>query len=100
MHDCSLQGTNTVKGLVLKSQSNSNVSFKADSFRKMKKLRLLQLDHVDLTGDYVHLSQKLRWLHWQGFTGDCIPDEFYQKKLVVFDLKHSNVKQFRSETKV
>ncbi|GAU50613.1 hypothetical protein TSUD_351900 [Trifolium subterraneum] len=92
-------GTKTVKGLVWKSQSNNNVSFKADSFREMKKLRLLQLDDVDLTGDYVHLSQELRWLRWQGFTRDCIPNEFYQKNLVVFELTRSNVKQFWSETK-
>ncbi|MCH79812.1 TMV resistance protein N, partial [Trifolium medium] len=93
-------GTKTVKGLVFKSQSNSNVSFKADSFKEMKNLKLLQLGHVDLTGGYVHLSQKLRWLHWQGFTGNFIPDEFYQENLVVFELKHSNIKQVRSETKL
>ncbi|CAJ2634990.1 unnamed protein product [Trifolium pratense] len=93
-------GTDSVEGLVLKSQSNMNVSFKADSFMEMKKLRLLQLNHVDLTGDYVHLSQKLRWLHWQGFTDDCIPDSFYQKNLVVFELKHSNIKQLWNETKL
>ncbi|MCH83813.1 TMV resistance protein N-like, partial [Trifolium medium] len=93
-------GTKTVEGLIWKSQSNNNVFFKADSFRKMKKLRLLQLDHVDLTGDYVHLSQKLRWLHWKGFTGDRIPDEFYQKNLVVFELEHNNIEQVWNETKV
>lgn len=65
-----------MEGLVLKSQSTENVSFNADSFKKMNNLRLLQLDHVDLTGD------------------------FYQENLVVFELKHSNIKLVWNETKV
>jgi hypothetical protein len=66
----------------------------------MKNLRLLQLDHVDLTGDYVHLSQELRWLCWPGFKDDCIPDNFCQLKLVAFELEHSNIKHVWNETKV
>jgi len=95
-----MQGTETVKGLVLKSQSACKVYFNAESFKKMKNLRLLQLDHVGLVGDYGHLSHELRWLHWQGFTLDYIPDDFYQGNLVVFELKYSNIKQVWNQTKV
>ncbi|CAJ2635007.1 unnamed protein product [Trifolium pratense] len=93
-------GTETVKGLVLKSQGTGRVSFNTNSFKEMKKLRLLQLDRVDLTGDYGNLSKELKWVHWQGFTCNFIPDDFHQENLVVFELKHSNIKQVWNETKV
>ncbi|CAL5195432.1 unnamed protein product [Lathyrus oleraceus] len=93
-------GTKTVEGLVLNSQSTGNLCFKTDTFKEMKNLRLLKLHHVDLIGDFGHLSQELRWLHWQGFTGECIPGDFYMGNLVVFDLKHSNIKQVWNETKL
>lgn len=94
------QGTETVEGLVLKLQRTSTVSFSTDCFKEMKKLRLLQLDRVDLTGDYGYLSKELRWMHWNGFTFNYIPDNFYQGNLVVIDLKHNNFKQVWNETKV
>jgi hypothetical protein len=66
----------------------------------MKKLKLLQLDHAILTGDYHHLSKELRWIHWQGFTFNYIPDEFYQGNLVVIVIKYSSINQVWKETKV
>nr|WIL60040.1 nodulation protein [Melilotus officinalis] len=92
-------GTKTVEGLVLTSQSTNSVDINT-TFKEMKNLRLLQLDRVGLTGDFKSLSQELRWLHWQGFTRECIPDEFYLGKLVVFELEHSNIKQVWKETKL
>ncbi|RHN38975.1 putative TIR domain, P-loop containing nucleoside triphosphate hydrolase [Medicago truncatula] len=93
-------GTETVEGLVLKSQRTGRVCFSTNSFKKMNQLRLLQLDCVDLTGDYGNLSKELRWVHWQGFTFNCIPDDFHQGNLVVFELKHSNIKQVWNKTKL
>ncbi|XP_068477437.1 disease resistance protein RUN1-like isoform X2 [Phaseolus vulgaris] len=45
-------GTEAIQGLSLKLHSTSRDCFKAHAFREMKGLRLLQLDHVQLTGDY------------------------------------------------
>ncbi|XP_058743464.1 disease resistance protein RUN1-like [Vicia villosa] len=93
-------GTETVEGLVLKLQRTSRVSFNANSFKEMKNMRLLQLDCVDLAGDYGCLSKELRWVCWQEFTMNYIPDDFYLGNLVVIDLKHSNIKQVWNETKL
>ncbi|CAJ2634978.1 unnamed protein product [Trifolium pratense] len=93
-------GTETVEGLVLKSQSTINVCIKTETFKEMKNLRLLRLDHVYLTGAFEYLSKELRWFHWQGFTCEYIPDDFYLGNLVVFELKHSNIKQVWNETKL
>ncbi|KAJ1427903.1 Leucine-rich repeat domain superfamily [Sesbania bispinosa] len=64
----------------------------------MKKLRLLQLDRVDLTGDYGYLSKVLRWVNWQRSTFRYIPDDFDLGHLLVLDLKYSNIKQLWKET--
>lgn len=81
-------------------QRANRVVLSTDSFKEMKKLRLLQLDHAVLIGDYRYLSKELRWIHWQGFTFNYIPDDFYQGNLVVIDVKYSSMKQVWSETKV
>ncbi|XP_057451804.1 uncharacterized protein LOC130743576 [Lotus japonicus] len=93
-------GTETIEGLVLKLQKTGRVCFSANAFKEMRKLRLLQLDCVDLSGDYGHLSQELRWVYWQGFTLKYIPDDLYQGNLVVIDLKYSSIKQVWKETKL
>ncbi|XP_058743672.1 uncharacterized protein LOC131616376 [Vicia villosa] len=93
-------GTEVIEGLVLKSESTMRVRFNTNSFKKMKKLRLLQLDGVDLNGNYGNLSKELRWLHWRGFTLNYIPDEFYQGNLVVIDLKYSNIEKVWNKTQV
>ena len=76
----------------MKLQRTNGVCFTANAFLEMKRMRLLHLDHVQLTGDYGYLSQDLRWINWQGFPLKFMPDNFYQKNIVAFDLKHSNLK--------
>ncbi|KAI5422994.1 hypothetical protein KIW84_046128 [Lathyrus oleraceus] len=93
-------GTESVEGLVLKLQRSTKFCFNTNSFKGMKKLRLLELDHVDLNGDYGSLSNDLRWVHWQGFTFNYIPDDFNQENLIVIDLKYSNIEHVWNETKL
>lgn len=95
-----MQGTETVEGLILNLQRTGRVSFSTNVFQDMKKLRLLQLDRVDLTGDLGYLSKQLSWVNWQRSTFRFIPDDFDQRNLNVFELKYSNVKQVWKEAKV
>ncbi|CAJ2635041.1 unnamed protein product [Trifolium pratense] len=92
-------GTETVEALILNMQRTGRVSFSTNVFQDMKKLRLLQLDRVDLTGDFGHLSKNLRWVNWQRSTFNSVPIDFDQENLVAFELKHSNVKQVWKEAK-
>ncbi|GAU30758.1 hypothetical protein TSUD_354830 [Trifolium subterraneum] len=93
-------GTNTVEGLILNLQRTGRVNISTNAFQEMNKLRLLQLDRVDLIGDFGVLSNQLRWVNWQRFSFKCIPDDFYQENLVVFELKYSNVRQVWKETRI
>ncbi|KAI9081640.1 hypothetical protein K1719_036376 [Acacia pycnantha] len=86
-------GTKAIEGISLKVQgTHRECLINSDTFKEMKKLRLLQLDHVNLKGDHKHLSKKLRWLCWQGFPLKYTPNNFYQKELVAIDFKYSNLR--------
>ncbi|XP_028791384.1 TMV resistance protein N-like [Neltuma alba] len=53
-------GTKAIEGISLKVPKTHRDPIDSKAFKKMKKLRLLQLDYVNLKGDYKHLSKKLR----------------------------------------
>ncbi|XP_004301478.1 PREDICTED: TMV resistance protein N-like [Fragaria vesca subsp. vesca] len=76
-------------------------SFSTEAFIKMKRLRLLRLNHVSLTGDYKYLSKKkLIWLCWHGFPLVVIPREFDLRSLVVIDLRYSKLTDFWGDPQV
>ncbi|KAK7350576.1 hypothetical protein VNO77_09350 [Canavalia gladiata] len=85
------KGTENVKGLALKLPRASIVCYKTNTFQKMTRLRLLQLDQLQLIGDYGYLSKHLRWVNWQGFPLEYIPNNFYMGNLVAFVFKNSNL---------
>ncbi|KAL2330854.1 hypothetical protein Fmac_018435 [Flemingia macrophylla] len=85
-------GTEAIQGLSLKLPFTSIDCFGAYAFGEMKGLRLLQLDHVQLSGKYKYLSKKLRWVCWQGFLLKFIPNDFDLKGVIAIELKHSNLR--------
>ncbi|CAJ2665816.1 unnamed protein product [Trifolium pratense] len=85
-------GTKAIKGLTLKLPRANAKCFSSEAFKKMTKLRLLQLAGVKLDGDFKYLSRNLRWLSWNGFPLRYIPANFYREKLVSIELVNSNVK--------
>ncbi|XP_028765379.1 TMV resistance protein N-like [Neltuma alba] len=86
-------GTEAIKGISLKApETHRERVIDSEAFKEMKKLRLLQLDYVNLKGDYQHLSKELRWLCWHRFPLKCIPKNFYQQNLVAIDFKYSSLK--------
>ncbi|GMY08998.1 disease resistance protein RUN1-like isoform X2 [Fagus crenata] len=94
------EGTKAVEGLTLKSPRLSRENFNAKAFKKMRRLRLLQLDYVQLTGDYEYLSKELKWLRWHGFPLVFMPDNFYPRKLVAIDLRYSNLREVWKDPKL
>ncbi|KAG2380973.1 TMV resistance protein [Vigna angularis] len=88
-------GTEAIEGLSLNSDF-----VKACAFEKMKRLRFLQLDHVQVNGDYGYLSKQLRWIYWRGFPLNYIPNNFYLKEAIVIDFQHSNLRLMWNEPQV
>ncbi|XP_022642231.1 TMV resistance protein N isoform X2 [Vigna radiata var. radiata] len=84
-------GTEAIQGLSLELHSTSRDCFKTHAFKEMKKLRLLRLDHVQVVGDYGHISKELRWICWKGFPSKYIPNNFYMGNVIAIDLRHSHL---------
>ncbi|KAI9085171.1 hypothetical protein K1719_032882 [Acacia pycnantha] len=96
-------GTESVQGLALNRPQDDKVSLPRDdkvsfptkSFKKMKELRLLCLSNVELDGDYKYISRDLKWLCWHKFPSKYFPTNFFQKKLVILELKYSSLRGWR-----
>ncbi|XP_065874795.1 disease resistance protein RPP2A-like [Euphorbia lathyris] len=86
-------GTTAVEGLVL-NEPGLKHTWMTKSFKKMKMLRLLQLNYVGLKGSYDHISTKLRWLCWREFPSEYMPSDLSLKNLIALDMRHSSLKQF------
>ncbi|XP_028762384.1 TMV resistance protein N-like [Neltuma alba] len=84
-------GTTAIKGLSLNMPRNNSIPLSTKAFKKMKRLRLLNFDNVQLDGDYGHLSKELRWLCWRRFLLKSWPADFNLEKIVAIDLKWSNL---------
>ncbi|KAI9118780.1 hypothetical protein K1719_010225 [Acacia pycnantha] len=82
-------GTESVEGLALNLSQDNKVSFLTRAFKKMKKLRLLRLDNVELHGNCKYISSNLKWLCWHKFPLECIPVNFLQNNLVSIELKYN-----------
>ncbi|KAL5566765.1 hypothetical protein UlMin_029929 [Ulmus minor] len=93
-------GTKYVEGLTLNVEEEKKVSFSTKAFKKMQRLRLLQLNHVQLNGSLEYLSKELRWLCWHGFPLAFIPNNFYLGNVVALDLKYSNLAHVWEEPKM
>ncbi|RDX86922.1 TMV resistance protein N, partial [Mucuna pruriens] len=85
---------------VLDVLTNKTRLFQTYAFEEMKRLRLLQLDHVQLTGDYGYLSKQLRWICWHGLSSKYLPNNFCLEGIIAIDLKHSNLHQVWKEPQV
>ncbi|KAM7478286.1 hypothetical protein LguiA_026499 [Lonicera macranthoides] len=85
---------------VASSSSSSSAAVETTAFSSMRKLRLLSLRNVRLTGGYEQFPKKLRWLSWHGlqtFTNTVA--DIPMQNLVALDLRHCSFKQVWSGPK-
>ncbi|WCJ30634.1 Disease resistance protein (TIR-NBS-LRR class) family [Euphorbia peplus] len=91
-------GTTKVQGLIL-NMPGFKPSWGTKAFKKMKMLRLLQLNHVSLKGNYECISSKLRWLCWRECPLVSIPSDLGLKYIVALDMRYSKLITFSEEGK-
>ncbi|KAI8021874.1 TMV resistance protein N [Camellia lanceoleosa] len=71
---------------------NSNqVTLEVDAFTRMHKLKLLQLNYVQISGSLENFPKGLRWLCWHGFPFKFIPCDFPLESLIVLDMSYSSL---------
>ncbi|KAG5223891.1 TMV resistance protein [Salix suchowensis] len=89
-------GTDAVEGLALDVQG----SFSTKSFKKMRRLQLLQITGAHLAGRYSLLPRKLIWLCWLECPLKFLPSDFHQNELLILDMQGSKVRKLWKGTKV
>ncbi|XP_074357227.1 TMV resistance protein N-like isoform X2 [Apium graveolens] len=93
------KGTKAIQGIIssnyrygFETALDQGVSFAAQTFKRMSKLRFLYLNKVNLTGSFEHTFEDLRWFCWKRFPLKCLPSEFYAQKLVTLELPDSEMR--------
>ncbi|KAL7209458.1 hypothetical protein ACSBR1_031075 [Camellia fascicularis] len=93
------KGTEAVEGVILILPMLKKIQWSNKAFARMPKLRLLQINHVHLSGNFEHLFEELRWLCWHNCPLEYLPSNFYPKKLLVLDMQFSRFKTLRIDGK-
>ncbi|KAL7257907.1 hypothetical protein ACSBR1_004097 [Camellia fascicularis] len=65
----------------------------------MHKLKLLQLNYLQVNGSFENFPKGLPWLCWHGFPFNSICDDFPLESLVVLDMRYNNLQQVWEGTK-
>ncbi|KAL1218973.1 Disease resistance protein RPV1 [Cardamine amara subsp. amara] len=78
---------------------SSEITIPVEHFVPMKKLRLLQINNVELEGDLKLLPSELKWIQWKGCPLEDLPPNFLDGQLAVLDLSESGIRHIQSTLK-
>ncbi|KAI7981039.1 TMV resistance protein N [Camellia lanceoleosa] len=93
------KGTEAVEGVSLTLPMLKKIQWSNKAFVGMHKLRLLQINHVHLSGNFEHLFEELRWLCWHNCPLEYLPSNFHPEKLVALDMQFSRLKTLQTDGK-
>ncbi|KAL8127966.1 hypothetical protein AgCh_014773 [Apium graveolens] len=86
-----LQNWKDIEGLVLDLTQSTEKQINSQIFKKLSKLRLLEIRNVDdIKGHFKNSFQELRCIYWNYCTWTCFPVSFQPQKLVSMNMRHSN----------
>ncbi|XP_060202499.1 disease resistance protein RUN1-like [Lycium barbarum] len=88
------KGSEKVEVLMVDPRALKGVNLSTKAFKKMKNLRVLKIDNLYISGKLELLSKDLRWLSWKRCPLKYIPSNFPAEKLVVLNLRGSNIQEF------
>lgn len=74
----------------------SEITIPIEPFAPMEKLRLLQINHVELEGDLKLLPSELKWIQWRDCPLKDVPPVFLDRQLAVLDLSESGIRRVQT----
>ncbi|KAI8012445.1 TMV resistance protein N [Camellia lanceoleosa] len=80
-------------------RNSDKIALEVDAFARMHKLKLLQLNYLQVNGSLENFPKGLRWLCWHGCSFNSISDDFPLDNLVVLDMQYSNLQKVWDGTK-
>ncbi|CAN6818314.1 unnamed protein product [Brassica oleracea] len=103
------KGTKKTRGIFLDMSNVKRMELPSDIFTKMLNLKFLKFYNcsewcekdcrLQLPGGLDYFPDELVYLHWQGYPLDYLPMNFDPEKLVVLNLRYSNIEQLWKEEK-
>lgn len=85
-------GSDTIEGIMLDMPNiEQEVQLKGNTFKKMRRLRILIVRNAQVSGVPNHLPDNLRLLEWNKYPLPTLPANFHPETLVVLNLSHSNI---------
>ncbi|XP_027153974.1 disease resistance protein TAO1 [Coffea eugenioides] len=64
-----------------------------ESFKGMVNLRLLQINHAKLEGNFEILPAELKWLQWKGCPLESLPSALCSRDVAILDISQSSIVQ-------
>ncbi|XP_063940915.1 disease resistance protein TAO1-like isoform X1 [Daucus carota subsp. sativus] len=88
-------GTGVLEGVALDMNMTNacQTELQTVAFSMMRKLRLLKLNNVQLSGGYTDFPKKLKWLTWHNFSLRALPNGFPLSSLVAIDMQSSKLQR-------
>ncbi|KAI3433088.1 ADP-ribosyl cyclase/cyclic ADP-ribose hydrolase [Psidium guajava] len=80
-----------------KQENGKVVTLQTNCFKPMVDLRLLQINHVALDGDFKYIPAELKWLQWKGCPLKTFPFDSCLQDLGVLDLSESKITKMREQ---
>ncbi|CAL9216155.1 unnamed protein product [Arabidopsis halleri] len=74
----------------------SEITIPVEPFVPMKKLRLLQINNVELEGNLKLLPSELKWIQWKGCPLENLPPDILARQLGVLDLSESGIRRVQT----
>ncbi|KAJ4880996.1 LRR-like disease resistance protein [Raphanus sativus] len=103
------EGTKKTRGIFLDMSNVKRMELPCDIFTKMLNLKFLKFYNcsewcekdcrLQLPGGLDYFPDELVYLHWQGYPLEYLPMNFDLEKLVVLNLRYSNIEQLWKEEK-
>lgn len=75
---------------------SSEIIIPVEPFAPMTKLRLLQINHVELAGNLELLPSELKWIQWRGCPLKDVPLNLLAGQLAVLDLAESRIRSIQT----
>ncbi|KAM7523138.1 hypothetical protein LguiA_013040 [Lonicera macranthoides] len=85
------EGTENIEGIRLHFPERKYINIGAGAFRKMDKLRLVEIRNACVPRGPEYLSDQLRWLDWDEFPSKSMPPRFQPENLVGLRLHFSSI---------
>ncbi|KAL7257957.1 hypothetical protein ACSBR1_004142 [Camellia fascicularis] len=79
--------------------NSDKIALEIDAFARMRKLKLLQLKYLQVSGSFENFPKGLRWLSWHEFPFKSICDDFPLENLVVLEMRYNNLQKVWEGTK-